>query len=120
MRVVTAGPITPGTTAHDWEPLVRVDSLNEDLRVVRGGVNTASPGTILQGAGFTITRLGTGEVKVTFTTAFSGVPTVTPTARTFTHKANAGEPLAGSVLIGVNASGAAVDGVVDFIAAGPR
>lgn len=48
------------------------------LCIVRGRIDTTTP-TILQGQGFTVASTGTGAVTVTFTTAFSGVPTVTAT-----------------------------------------
>jgi hypothetical protein len=44
------------------------------LKVIRGTVNTAGSGTIVQGSGFTITRNGTGDITVTFSTAFASAP----------------------------------------------
>ncbi len=47
----------------------------ENLRIIRGGVN--SSGTSIQGSGFTSSRTGLGGYTVTFTTAFSSAPTIT-------------------------------------------
>ena len=47
----------------------------ENLRIIRGGVN--SGGTGLHGSGFTSSRTGPGVYTVTFTTAFSFAPTIT-------------------------------------------
>lgn len=46
----------------------------ETLKIIRGNVN--SVGTILSGTGFTIQRNSTGNYTITFSTAFSGIPTV--------------------------------------------
>jgi hypothetical protein len=45
-----------------------------NLKVIRGTVNTAGAGSIVQGSGFTIARNGVGDVTVTFSTAFSAAP----------------------------------------------
>jgi hypothetical protein len=44
------------------------------LKVIRGTVNTAGTGSIVSGSGFTITRHSTGNLTVTFTTAFASAP----------------------------------------------
>jgi hypothetical protein len=44
------------------------------LKVIRGTVNTAGAGSIVSGSGFTITRHSTGNLTVTFTTAFASAP----------------------------------------------
>jgi hypothetical protein len=49
----------------------------ENLKILRGRI--AGNGTITTGTGFTVSRTGAGAYTVTFTTAFSGDPTVTAT-----------------------------------------
>jgi hypothetical protein len=50
----------------------------EDLRLVRGDVD--GDGTILRGSGFSVNRFGEGAYDITFSPAFSGLPTVIPYA----------------------------------------
>jgi hypothetical protein len=50
----------------------------ENLRIIRGTISPA--GAVLLGTGFTCTRTISGIYQVNFTTAFSGVPTITTTA----------------------------------------
>ncbi|WP_109851713.1 hypothetical protein [Aquimarina sp. AU58] len=49
----------------------------ETLRMMRGNVN--ANGSIAQGTGFTITKIGTGRYTINFTTAFTGTPSLTAT-----------------------------------------
>jgi hypothetical protein len=49
----------------------------ENLRIVRGTVSGA--GGIILGTGFTVSRTSAGRYTITFTTPFSGTPTVTAT-----------------------------------------
>ena len=46
--------------------------------LVRGRIDTTTP-TILQGVGFTVVKNGTGDVTITFSTAFGGIPAVVAT-----------------------------------------
>ena len=106
----------------------RVDDLETDaviavdtrLRVAYGIVDTTSPGSVVEGTGFTVTRNGVGDVTITFTTAFSDVPAValgsvgntaslgaTPTTTT------------AQILRYVSTTGAQADGRVTFVASGP-
>jgi hypothetical protein len=48
---------------------------DENLRIIRGTVNAA--GNIDAGSGFTVSVIGGNFYKISFTTPFSGVPTVT-------------------------------------------
>ena len=50
----------------------------EDLRLVRGDID--GNGTLIRGAGFTVHRVSEGAYDITFTPAFSGIPTVTAQA----------------------------------------
>ncbi len=50
----------------------------EILRMIRGNINPN--GSIAQGAGFTITKIGTGRYTINFTSAFIGIPSLTATA----------------------------------------
>jgi len=52
----------------------------ENLRIVRGTVN--ADGSVVSGAGFTVSKAGTGLYTITFTTAFQDTPAVTATAVT--------------------------------------
>lgn len=97
------------------------------LRVIRGRINSAAPGTILQGAGFTITRNGTGDVTVNYNTPFNGVPAVTSQIEATAGGANvaqiqggANAPTASKVRFQlVNQVGPVVeDAVFNFIAVG--
>lgn len=92
------------------------------LKMVRGTINTAGSGSIVQGTGFTISRVGAGNVTVTFSPAFSGVPTVVTGHQTAIHNANNGEPTKEKVTLGliITTTAEAVDGIVSFIAIGPR
>ncbi|WP_103866682.1 hypothetical protein [Aquimarina sp. I32.4] len=50
----------------------------ESLRMMRGNINPN--GSIAQGTGFTITKIGTGRYRINFSTAFTGIPSLTATA----------------------------------------
>lgn len=96
----------------------------ESLRIIRGRVDTTGSGSILQGDGFTIARNGTGDVTVTFTTAFSAIPAVVPTAESdtsgMTHIGKVRTVAAGSVRLQRNLAGVSdQDGIMHFIAVGP-
>ena len=91
-------------------------------RIVRGVV-TESGGTytLAEGDGFSISKVSTGVVTVTPTTAFSDVPAVLATSHDwacFTPEANL---LASSFRISSfnTTTGAAVDAGFNFIAIGP-
>jgi hypothetical protein len=49
----------------------------ENLRIIRGSVS--SFGTIMEGAGFTVSLISEGDYLITFTAPFSAAPTVTAT-----------------------------------------
>lgn len=49
------------------------------LRVIRGGIS--GQGAVLRGTGFTAQRIENGKFRITFTTAFSAVPTAVATAQ---------------------------------------
>ena len=80
---IAAGAVTSSEIA---DASVTVADLNfkpatgdENLRIIRGTVK--SDGTILAGGGFTVSKVAgvTGLYQITFTTAFTGTPTVTTT-----------------------------------------
>ena len=86
-------------------------------RAVCGRVNTASAGTILDGSGFTITRNGTGDLTVTFSTPFSSVPVVVATSEwneTWVDAAN--QTVSAVRVLLADATGTAKDGIFNFIA----
>jgi len=53
---------------------------NGPLRIVRGTVDTNTP-SIAAGAGFTVAKNTVGKVTITFTNAFSSVPSITLASR---------------------------------------
>jgi hypothetical protein len=96
-------------------------SSTENLRMVRGSVN--ANGTVARGGGFTVVHnggVGTGSFTITFTPAFSGVPSVTATAVNVAVRAG-GSISASSVTVStVNFSTSSpVDDSFSFIALGP-
>jgi len=93
----------------------------ENLRILRGRINAA--GGITTGTGFTVSKTGTGAYTVTFTTAFSGEPTITATPQVALARiATCTSVFAGSAQFRtfVATSGAAIDQDFHFIAIGPR
>ena len=102
-----------------------VNSLAEPgLRGLRGTVNTTAA-TIIEGLGFTVAKNATGDVTVTFSIAFSDLPSVTASAdRTVGATAiavllNATSTTTTCRLLRVDAAGAAEDGYVNFTVVGP-
>ncbi len=92
----------------------------ENLRIVRGGVTSA--GFKDKGAGFTVSRTAAGVYAVTFTTAFSAVPTITGTVRQnadFIFNVDSITTTTARLLVN-NVSDVNVDAPVDFIVIGPR
>jgi len=102
------------------------------LKIVRGRIDTTGAGSILQGGGFTIVRNGVGDLTVTFSPAFSGVPSCVPAGEStsaFIHARNKAVPTASTMQVQVFATANTgtvdethqpVDGIFHFIAAGPR
>jgi hypothetical protein len=93
----------------------------ETLRILRGHV--AGNGTISAGTGFTVTRNSTGNYTINFSTAFSGEPAVTATART-SGSVVATSPTANTASCQIDTlssgSGTAVDQDFFFIVVGPQ
>ena len=54
-----------------------INSDESGLKIIRGTVDF--DGTILQGSGFTVTKNGTGDYTINFSSAFSGTPTAVAT-----------------------------------------
>lgn len=112
------GPKDPNPISQNAEP----------LRIIRGRITTGVAPGITTGSGFTVGGGAVGQVTVTFTTAFSGVPsvTLTPERTGAGHNmvadlGNAGV-LAGSfsvICTDANAAFATADCVVNFQAIGP-
>lgn len=93
----------------------------ENLRIVRGRIT--GPGGIGTGSGFTVSKTGTGAYTVTFTTAFTGEPVVTASARTSAARvANCATTSTSTALFQTfdSATGTAADQDFSFIAVGPR
>lgn len=55
------------------------------LQIIAGVIDSTGAGSIVAGTGFTITRNGVGDVTITFTSAFSGTPSVTATVADATN-----------------------------------
>lgn len=97
----------------------------EGLRVVRGTIKT--DGAVKVGSGYSLTAVGTGEVKITFSPPFLLTPTVVASAGA-TSAALVVKVLGGSTpsksevtLVALNTTtGAATVGLIEFIAVGPR
>lgn len=134
--VATLGPLVVGQRVHVFpagkgNPPVAVPheadggftSPAEPLREVRGIVLTTSPGSITEGAGFTLARNGTGDVTLTFDTAFTDVPTptamATGTAGARTVTAVSVSTTALRLACFSSTTGAAVDSSIGFRATGP-
>jgi len=98
---------------------------SEALRVVRGTISTSGATSV--GTGFSLTAIGTGEVKITFSPAFASTPTVVASGGA-TSAALAVKVLGGSTpsksevtLVAFNSTtGAATAGLIEFVAIGPR
>lgn len=86
-------------------------------RIIRGIIATGGSGTILAGTGFTITRNGTGDVTITFNTAFSRLPAVNLGRIGLGVAHLSGTPTVDSAQVIVrDSSFAAADGSFDFAA----
>lgn len=133
LTVATTGLVGIGTTAPaarlDVRGDVKLGSTGqyfapggvENLRIIRGRIS--SVGVVQFGTDFTATRLGTGNYRITFASAFADTPTVTATAidvsvpQVATVSANSTT----SVEIRTwSISGAAADTDFTFIVVGPR
>jgi hypothetical protein len=93
----------------------------ENLRILRGRISGG--GGITTGSGFTVSKTGTGAYTVTFSTAFSGEPSITATPQVALARiATCTSVFAGSAQFRtfVATSGAAIDQDFHFIAIGPR
>jgi hypothetical protein len=93
----------------------------ENLRILRGRI--ASSGSLQEGTGFTPSRIGIGHYRITFTTAFVGIPTVTVTTVSGLAPQITTISAASSTTIDVftwAASGSALDTDFHFIVIGAR
>lgn len=108
--------------AADSDKLDGIDSngflrTSGGVRMVMGKV--AADGSVLAGSGFTVSHFRTGGYLVTFSTAFSGLPTVVGTLEnTGTNGQVVVESSsAASIQLGTsNASGSSIDSVFNFLA----
>ena len=91
----------------------------ENLRIIRGGVNL--DGSIWTGTGFTVTHISTGIYTINFAQSFSGYHTTTATALdggpTFVTQFTANF---GDVTFNVWRNGIKADVAFDFISIGPK
>lgn len=72
-RLDVRGNIKLGTSGQFFAP-----AGEENLRIVRGTVEF--DGTIIRGSGFTAQRIDEGKYRVTFSSPFAGIPTITATS----------------------------------------
>lgn len=119
-RLDVRGSIKLGNSGEYFAP-----GASENLRIVRGYVN--SGGTVIEGAGFTAVRTGTGRYTVTFSTAFpaNDPPSVTLTGVgtiNTTSFASLYNPVTTTTIFvrTTNPAGTETDSGFHFIAAGPR
>lgn len=101
-------------------------AVESDLYVIRGAVNSAGAGSIIEGSGFTIVRNGVGDVTVNFSTAFAGTPAVllgpsqTPSALVKMRDNTAPTAASFRVSVFLFNVGTALDGIFHFTAIGRR
>lgn len=115
-RLDVRGDVALGASGN-----LRAAAGNENLRIIRGQIN--SNGTIAQGTGFTVNRIGPGNYSITYNEPFADFATVTVSAGA-TPSVIVGQ-VASPSTIGVTASfrtaaGAAADVNFFFIAVGAR
>jgi hypothetical protein len=103
----------------------RAPAGEENLRIIRGGINYL--GTILRGSGFTAERLDVGKYRITFNTPFLSTPSVTANTQRSTLCADivaydftAPTPSQVVFVIYSPCAGDFQDAALDFIAIGPR
>lgn len=106
----------------DTTKLVRTSGtgLETALRVIRGVITTTTP-TTDAGSGFSVSRNGTGDVTISFSTAFASQPAVTfGLVSSGTESITITAQSASSVrVLCQTAAGAATDRQFHFIAIGP-
>jgi len=96
----------------------RVNAGEPNLTVIRGRLSTTTP-TILHGTGFTVVRNGVGDVTVTFTTAFTGVPAITATGDASETAIYPVPTTTTFRVVTLTSAGAALESTLNFIAIGP-
>lgn len=115
------GAAAVGTT----EAPTFVNSTVENLKVIRGVVNTTTT-TPVEGAGFTLTDSGVGDMTINFSAAFSDVPAVVCEVAYLDGGSSAYHAVllaatASTARVGLNTfAGSAAEGIFHFIAVGPR
>lgn len=125
-KLALATSLVEGDLAAALKTLIITEPVRctvESLKTIRGVINTEGAGSIVKGSGFSIVRNGVGEVTITFTAAFSAVPSVNGTPRSGNRSiglnAEATTTTA-KLLITTSSTGAATDGIFHFVAVGPR
>lgn len=114
-RLDVRGDIRMGSTGSQFAA-----SGDENLRMLRGRVGAS--GNVVVGSGFTAARLTPAYYRVTFSNAFSGIPTVTVSATgtlpRFVTVVGAG--VTSMDIQTFTAAGASADGEFSFIVVGPK
>lgn len=87
-------------------------------KIITGRVSSA--GALVTGSGWTVVRNGAGDYTVTFTSAFSVVPSATATAEGAGNRVTNSEPTASTVrvVISAGATGTNTDTAFNFVAVG--
>lgn len=94
-------------------------SASENLRTIRGTVQAA--GSVFAGEGWTVSRPSTGRYDVTFSTAFSDLPSCVGTAGSSGRTCVVGNvSTTGCTFFTYDSSGTLFNTSVNFIAIGPR
>lgn len=112
----------PGTAQSDGLTIVTSNTNNgtNNLSVIRGVVDTTTA-TIVSGEGFSVVKVATGEVTVTFTTSFFDTPAVAATANINATVACVLSVNASAVTIVMESiSSGQIDGQLSFIIMGTR
>ncbi len=95
------------------------NAANLTSRTIRGTVNTATPGTIVSGTGFTVSRNGLGVVEVAFNGAYPSVPSVVVTGAVAAVIPVVTTTAAIATVSLANSGGTYFDTTFHFIAIGP-
>lgn len=100
---------------------VYTTSTAESLKIIRGTINTTTP-TIVVGSGFTLERPEKGVCRILFTAEFTAVPSVVVSIENATLIAASQATTKTKTTIEIVGAGGILktDGIVNFIAIGPR
>ena len=136
LTIISGGNVGIGTNVPQAKLHVRGDirlgangefqatSGEENLRIVRGVVH--SDGSLITGAGFTVSHSANGQYSISFNTAFAGAPSVTATCDSDGGAINCFAQTEGvtassaGIRVRLTSTGADFNAIFHFIAIGPR